>query len=322
MSTNISQIVVGIDISKDFLDIHLNPIDEDFQVTNNAAGFKKLIKRLSKYEVIQIGFEATGGYETLLSKELSKAGYVIWCVEPKRIRAFIFSEGIRAKTDKIDAKMIALFVSNKRPKYGTTQLSEDEERLRALIKRRADLMQMIVMERNRAKHPAQTLCKERIIKHIGIMKDEVKEIEQEIGKRTANNDLLKKNTEIITSIPGVGKVTAAILIAGLPELGTASEKEIASLAGLAPVIQQSGSSKGMATIKGGRSTVRNALYMAAVVAIRFNPTLKTFYERLRKKGKKCFKVAIVAVMRKLIIMLNAMVKNGEPWRRAQALPTL
>ena len=311
----VAQIYIGIDISKDFLDIHLYPLEKAFRITNDMKGIKKLLRMLSKYEVINIVFESSGGYEYLLSKELSNKMYSYWQVEPRRIKAFIISEGVHVKTDKIDAKMIALFAAQKRPKYDKAQPTFNEERICALAKCRADLIQMMVKEKNRKKHPAQIHCRDRISKHIAFIEKEIKEIDKELDELIKTDEKWKKQEEIITSVPGLGKVSASGLIAGLPELGKLTNKEIASLVGVAPIIQQSGASKGTSTVKGGRRIVRNILYMASVVAMRHNPTIKIFYNRLRKAGK-AFKVAIVAVMRKLIVILNVMVKKGETWQAA------
>lgn len=308
-----TRIYIGVDVSKDFLDIHLHPLNKSFRIPNDTQSVRnKLIRKLSKYDVAQIVFEASGGYEAALFKELSKKGYQPWRVEPKRIKAFIVSEGIHVKTDKIDAKMIGLFASQKSPKYEKPILTDDEERLMALTKRRADLVRMIVREKNRLQNPVQVHCKDRINKHINFLEAEVLAIEKMISELVSNDEKRNAKARLITSVPGLGKITAAVLIGELPELGKIGSKQIAALVGVAPFIQQSGLSKGTASIKGGRKLVRSALYMAAVVGMIHNPVLRNFYRRLRNAGKS-FKVAITAVMRKLLVILNVMIKNEEAW---------
>ena len=310
---NIPQIFVGIDIAKDFLDVHLHPLNKAFRITNDKQGIRKLVKTLSKHEVQQVVFESSGGYGHLLYKELLAKDYIVWRVDPKRIKGFIVSEGVNAKTDQIDAKMIAQFAAHKQSKYIKIELTANEERIRALVKTRTDFVEIITKENNRAKHPAQIHCKDRINKHILFMKNEVKDIDQEIEQLINNDAVLKLKAAIIKSIPGFGNVTAAAFIALLPELGQLNHKKISALVGVAPFTQQSGASKGTAIIKGGRAPLRRTLYMAMLSAIRFNPKIKAYYQRLRKNGKKP-KVALVAAMHKLVIVLNAMMKSGELWQ--------
>lgn len=311
----ISQVAVGIDISKDTLDIYVNQTREGFSCANNAKGFKQLIKRLSRYQVSQVVYESTGGYEYLLSKVLKDRGYKQWQVDPKRIRAFIISEGIRAKTDKIDAEMIALFAAQKQCKYSKEQRSDQHDLLVALTKRRASLVKIAAEEKNRLRHPGHVYCKERITNLIALLELEIKAIEKEITQLIKKNDDWERKKSIIKSMPGMGDVCSSVLIGSLSELGKVNDKEIAALVGVAPYIQQSGTMKGKAAIRGGRYFVRDALYMACHTAIRFNKRLKEFYDRLCHE-KKCFKVAITAVMRKIIVILNAMVRNNETWRDA------
>jgi transposase len=308
----IAQIYVGVDVAKNFLDIYLQPVGKAFRVTNDAHGIRKLIKELSKYTVEQIVCEASGGYEQLMFKKLRDKNHNVWLVDPKRIRAFIISEGINAKTDKIDAQMIALFASQKQLKYKPIVPSPEEEHLSALANRRDDLVKMIVKEKNRLGHPQYTHCKAIVAEHIEFMERQVKRLDAAIKQLINNNDDLNNKAKIIESVPGMGKVSTSMLLAQLPELGAIDDKQVASIIGVAPFIRQSGNSKGTAAIKGGRSSLRSVIYMAANVAIRYNPVLKAFYERLRKAGKK-FKVALIAVMRKLITILNTMVKKNEQW---------
>lgn len=306
-------VYVGIDVSKDSLDVHVHPLKGIFKIPNNVNGLQKLTCLLSKYQVKQIVCEATGGYEALLCKTLTKKGFPIWRVDPKRIKAFRISEGINPKNDKIDAYMLALFAEKKTPAYTAYRPSDDEARLSALIHRREALVAMIIMEENRLKHPLQALFKKDITKLVNFMKKQVKSIENNINSIIKTNDALKAKATIAESIPGIGKITSAVVIGVMPEIGKIENKAIAALLGVAPIIQQSGNSKGIATIKGGRTIVRNAFYMATVVAIRYNVQIKKFYEHLRSVGKAA-KVAIVACMRKLIVMLNTMISEGKKWQ--------
>ena len=314
MNSMISPIYVGVDVSKDFLDVYLHPLGKELRIPNTQEGLNKLIKVLANYDVRQIVCESSGGYEYLMLQKL--ADYKIWQVQPKRIRSFIISEGIKAKTDKIDARMIALFASQKQPAYQSIDSSKDQEKLAAWVKRRMDLVYDMTCENNKLRHPQEVHCKEFIAQHISFLENQIKTIENEINKLIKANKVLQNEAEIIESVPGVGKITAATLLAEVPELGKIGNKQIAALVGVAPFIKQSGMSKGTATISGGRNQVRSVLYMASLAAIRFNPPLKLFYDRLRKAGKRP-KVALVAVMRKLLVILNTMICNNQLWKPMQ-----
>ncbi len=315
MNTSVSKNFVGVDVSKDFLDVHIHPLGKSFRISNSKKAISKLLKELLTYNIEQIVCEASGGYDCFLLEMALKKSFKIWQVEPKRIRAFIVSEGIKAKTDKIDARYIALFASKKKPSYNSIGQSENEEELKALSRRRADLLQMITMEKNRFKHPQQKHSKKSISNHIKFMQREVKKIDEKIEQLIEKDDALNVKREILESIPGVGKVTAFTLLSSMPELGRIDNKPIASLLGVAPFDNQSGKFKGKSSINGGRRHVRKVVYMAAVSAIRCNSTFKVFYERLRTNGKGA-KVALVAVMRKLITIMNVMLRKEEYWRSA------
>jgi transposase len=313
MNNTLPSLFLGVDISKDFLDIYIHPLAKELRVLNSQQGLEKLITFLERYHVTQIVCESSGGYEYLLLKTLRIHGYKVWQVQPKRIRAFIISEGIKAKTDKIDAHMIALFAAQKQPRYELAYDSSVEEQLSALVKRRADLVKIVNQENNVLQHPQQTYCRDSIANHIAFMKEQIKVIEKEIDECIKTSESLKHKAKIIESVPGVGKVTIATLLAEMSELGKISNKQIAALTGVAPIIKQSGNQKGTATISGGRARVRRTLYMAATAAIRFSPLLRSFYMRLRQKGKG-YKVALVAVMRKLIVLLNTMISKEQLWQ--------
>lgn len=309
---NVSQIFVGIDVAKDFLDIHLNPVERSFRVTNNNKGVRQLCKVIADYEVKQIACESTGGYEYLLRKTLSEHNYDLWIVDPRRMRAFINSEGIKAKTDKIDAQMIALFASQKKPTYQAFRTSVDEDHVSALCHRRTSLIIMLGEEENRLQHPQQIFCRKEIQKHVTFLKKQIKAIELNINGIIKKNDKLSSKARIIESVPGLGRINAVTLMTEMPELGHISDKQAAALLGVAPIIKQSGPSKGTAIIKGGRFYARQVFYMAILSAVRFNPKIKEFYARLKAAGKRS-KVALIACMRKLICILNHMITEGKTW---------
>src|SRR5258706_1576157 len=308
----ITNFFVGVDVSKKWLDIYIHPKNEFFRISNCVIGINKLLQTLSAYNIERIVCESSGGYENLLLNLCAEAQYKIWQVDPKRIKAFIVSEGIKAKTDKIDAKMIALFASQKEPKYDKHQKSLVHCKLRALVQRKTDLTNMASMEKKRLNGPNELYCKENIENILKIFSDNINTLDVEIQKIIDEDDDMNNRKQILESIPGIGKTTAANLIAHMPELGTVENKEAAALLGVAPYTKQSGTYKGQETISGGRFAPRCALYMAALTACRYNPVMKNFYSRLRNTGKKP-KVAVVAVMNKLIVTINAMCKKNMKW---------
>ena len=310
---NITKTYVGVDISKNKFDVYLHPIGKAFSFANSKDGVEKLIAHLSTYTIEQIVCESTGGYENLMLKMLRALGFNVWQVEPNRIKSFIRSKGKKVKTDVIDAHMIALFSAQEMQEHKHIEYGESHELLRDLVKRKKDLVEMIVSERQRLKHPSRVFCKLEIQAHIDFMNKQITEIEIAIEDIIDKDDDLNKKVEIIESVPGIGKATAAMLVAEMPELGKIENKKAAALVGVAPYTQQSGQYKGKSFISGGRAVVRSAIYMAALVASRFNPAMKEFYRRLCDVGKKAPKVALVAVMRKLIIILNVMVKKQTKW---------
>lgn len=309
----LTKIYVGVDVSKLKLDVHLHPIGKAISFDNSKEGIKNLIEMLLDHDVEQIACESTGGYEDLMLKMLRKAGLNVWQVEPGRIKSFIRSKGKKAKTDSIDARMISIFASQEVQEHGFVEQGENHTMLKDLVKRKGDLAAMITMEKLRLKHPNHFFCKPKIQEHIEFMEEQVLELKNEILDLIDKDNILCEKAGIVESVPGIGNGTAAMLLAEMPELGNTTNKKIAALVGVAPHTQQSGQYKGKAFISGGRATVRSALYMAALAAIQFNPAMKEFYCRLREIYKKPPKVALVAVMRKLITILNTMLKNGTKW---------
>lgn len=308
----LSKVFVGVDVSKRHLDICILPTNKSFRIENDKKGFKFFLKELSLFHVEQVVCEASGGYEQKFINTLDKAKYKTWIVDPTRIKGLARAEGVRAKTDKIDANMIARFASRTVRCYDKKIVSTDEKKLKEFVLRKTELIEMLKQEKTRLKGPAKEFCMAIIKKHIKFMEKQTTILEVEINKIISENEKLKKQAAILETVPGVGKVTSATLISHVPELGTLTSKQIASLLGVAPITKESGMHVGQASISGGRSIPRKAIYMAALTASRCNPDLKKFYDRLIGKGKKS-KVALVGVMRKLIVILNAMLKNETVW---------
>jgi transposase len=301
---------VGIDVSKARLDIFVSGDNEIWATSNDEEGFQSILERLHPITPVLIVVESTGGLEISLLVALYTAGLPVALVNPGRVREFAKSTGLLAKTDKLDARLLARFAEAVKPPL--TQLpSEAEQLLSDLMGRRCQLIEMLTAEKNRlgtVRKPARP----RIEKHIAWLEDELVGINQEINQFIQQSPSFKQKDNILRSTPGVGSVTAATLISDLPELGKLDRKEIASLVGVAPFNNDSGRHRGKRRIKGGRESVRRVLYMAALTAARCNPMIKSFYERLLKMGKEK-KVALIACMRKLLTILNAMVRDMKPF---------
>ena len=308
---------VGIDVSKDTLDVCAYPTQDTFRVPNSPDGLDELIKRLKPIEPRLIVFEATGGYETLAVSSLAAAGLPVVVVNPRQIRDFAKSIGRLAKTDVIDAGVIARFASAVRPELRPLKDSPSRE-LTGLVTRRRQIVDMIVAETNRL-NAATRRNRRDIQTHIRWLQKRQDQIDDEIKRDIKNSPLWRTTDQILQSAPGVGPATSAMLISCVPELGQLNGKKIACLIGVAPLNRDSGRFKGRRMIWGGRAQVRAVLYMSTLSAIRFNPIIRQFYQRLKEAGK-CFKVAMVACMRKLLIILNAMVRNQTKWRHCENKP--
>jgi transposase len=305
---------VGIDVSKNHLDIHIHPVNKKLHVRNSVDGFDKLIQKLSQYSIGQIVCESSGGYQQNVKAALENFGYNVWVVDPNRIKSFIRSEGIRVKTDAHDAKMIALFASEKSCHYVPHKASKELSYLKNLVDRRINLVAMRSNEKKRAKHPSQNLCKKYIKSHITFLENEIQALDKEMDTLIRQSNEFVNRARIIQSAPGVGKTISAMILAHMPELGILDNKSVAALAGVAPYSHESGMYKGRAMISGGRKIARHALYMASLSIISHKKSfLGLFYKTLIDSGKPG-KVALVAVMRKLIVILNAMIKNKELWK--------
>ena len=312
-------IAAGIDASQNYLDVGFAPSGATFRVANAAEGIAKLIERLTKEGVRKVVLEAIGPYAQRLVQTLSLADFEIGIVNPKRIKAFREAEGKRAKTDRLDARLIArfaLFMTDAiRPLPSPEQLA-----LKSLSGRRRQLTELIAMEKVRLKQAIEPIVAQSHKRAIERLSEELKVIEAELGRRIANDPELSKTLAILTSIPGIGTRIATLLVTDLPEIGNRDKKAIASLAGLAPHVSQSGNAPPRAAIAGGRPCVRAALYMGALVAVRHNPELKKAYQAFRAQGKPA-KVALIAIARKLLVTANARVKTKAPYVKNDAANT-
>lgn len=301
----------GIDVSKKWLDVALRPTNQTWRVSNDMDGIANLTKQLQVQAPQQIIVEATGGYEINLVTELFKAGLPVARVNPLRVRRFAEGMNWFAKTDKIDAKVLADFGRKANPRLLALP-SETEKRLGALLKRRKQVLDMLTAEKNRL-GTADPDVQVYIHTMITTLKNQLAELEKEIEQLTKNTPGMKEKRTLLMSVPGIGKITAATLIALLPELGQCDRKQIAALVGTAPFNHDSGTKHGKRKTQGGRVDVRGVLYMATLAASRFNPVIKAQYKNLLKAGKLT-KVALVACMRKLLVILNAMIRSNTAWQ--------
>ncbi|AHF82271.1 transposase [Rhizobium leguminosarum bv. trifolii WSM1689] len=308
------EIVVGIDVSKERLDVAILPQGEVFAVGNDHAGIDELVERLKGIGVDAIALEATGGFEMLAVAGLSSAGLTVLVVNPAQVRAYANAIGRKAKTDPIDAAVIAAFVLATKPEIRPLRDAETQA-LSELVARRRQIVQMIVAEENRLRMALAKQAQKSIKRLLKALRRELESLDADLDSHIRKSPVWRVREALLTSVPGVGATTARTLLAELPELGSLDRRQIASLAGLAPWTRQSGKWKGKSFIGGGRGKVRAVLFMAALVASRYNPDLKAFRDRLVAAGKPKI-VAIVATMRKLLTILNAIIRDGRPWQTA------
>lgn len=306
-----SQVVVGIDVSKRTLEVCVLGQAEMRKFINTPDGIACLIAGLQPLEPEVIALEATGGYERLAANLLSQAGFRVAVMNPTRVRRFAQGVGKLAKTDKIDAEIIAWHASVVKP-IPNGQRTEVEQKLASFVERRRQLLVEVVAEKNRLSTCGEAIRKD-IEEHIEWIEAHVDRLEGEIRDCIAQNADWQARAEIIDSVPGVGEITASTMVAELPELGQLNRQQIAALVGVAPYNRDSGSKRGKRKISGGRTGIRKTLFMATLSATKFNPTIRTFYNRLIQNGKEKM-VALTACMRKLLVIINAMVNNGEKWR--------
>lgn len=301
---------IGIDVSKDNLEVFVDTSSKRIVCPNRTRELKRLARELKKLSPELIVMEATGGYETRAAIAFTEAGLPFAIVFPRRVRQLALGLGIIAKTDEIDAKVIARYgrIAGVEPK----PLESNELReLAALTTRRSQLVEMRLMEENRldTSHPSM---RKTIKDHISWLKRHIQKLDAEIARCIEQSDTWRETRDLLISVPGVGSVLASTLITQLPELGSLSHKKIAALVGVAPFPRDTGKFSGKRFCKGGRNSVRRVLYMATISATRFNPVIKTFYQRLCENGKRK-KVALIACARKMLVILNAMAKNSSQW---------
>jgi len=306
---------IGIDVAKATLDIASLPDGESWTVTNDDDGIHELAPRLVALAPTLIVLEATGGFESAVAAALAKLGLPVVIVNPRQVRDFAKALGRLAKTDALDATILAEFGQKVRPAPRALP-DEAAQLLDALLTRRRQLIEMLTAEKNRlgfARGPVQR----DITQHIRWLEKRLADVDGELHDAVTASPLWQAKDDLLRSVPGVGRVTSVTLLAELPELGRLSRREIASLVGVAPLNRDSGALRGKRLVWGGRAPVRAALYMAALVGLRWNPVLRTFYDRLRAAGKP-FKVAATACMRKLLTILNAMVRQQRRWEPRMA----
>lgn len=305
------EVFVGIDVAEDKLDVHVLPHDNRFVYNTDAKGIQSLVERLRQEAPQVVVMEATGGLETGPAIELGLAGIPVAVVNPRQVRDFARGIGKSAKTDRIDAYVLAVFARTN--KVNPKPLpSKDEQLFKDLVKRRRQLVDLRAGEKHRLRRVRSQPVRDSILVVIQTLDEQIQNIDRDLGDILKNSPLWREKEDLLKTFNGVGPVTARTLIALLPELGHANRQQIAALAGLAPLNRDSGKIRGKRMIAGGRTDVRIALYMAVVSAIRHNKVIKTFYNRLIQAGKPV-KVALTACMRKTLIILNAMMKSNQPF---------
>lgn len=308
------EIIVGIDVSKARLDVHVHPAGESFMVANDQAGVEALAERLTALRPAGVGLEASGRYERLAVAVLAAAGLPVVVLNPAQVRAYAAALGQKAKTDPIDAQVIAAFLAAIKPEPRPLADPQTAE-LAALVVRRRQLVQMLVAERARRQQAAPGRVRSSLARIVTTLEDELKALDADLDKTVRGTPVWRDKENLLASVPGIGKTIARTLLAELPELGTLGRRQIAALCGLAPFTRQSGRWRGHSFISGGRASVRTALFIGALVACRHNPVLKSFRDRLVAQGKPKL-VALIAVARKLITILNAIIRDNKPWQTA------
>lgn len=307
-------VCIGIDVAKGHLDLAITGVAKGWRVNNDSAGIAATVARLAALSASRIVLEATGGYELPVASALLAAGLPAGIVNPRQVRDFARSRNLLAKTDQLDAHLLAAFAQAM-----TTPLrplpSAEVQALRAIVTRRRQVSEVLVAEQNRLEHAAGAVAA-HITAHIAWLKDDLAALEAEVAAAVNASAAWQEQLTWLTSVPGVGPVVATTLLSGVPELGLLSGKQIAALVGVAPFNRDSGTLRGKRTVWGGRAPVRAMLYMAALVGVRYNPVLRAFYARLLTSGKPK-KVALTACMHKLLVILNALLRQGTSWDAAR-----
>jgi len=305
---------VGIDVAKDRLDVHVRPNGEAFAVARDGKGLAELTERLGAMTPRLVVVEATGGFEVTVAAAIAGAGLPLAVVNPRQIRCYAKALGRLAKTDALDAEVIAMFGEAVRPEARPLP-SEEAQALGEMVARRRQLIEMIVAETNRRRHLTQRRLVKGVDRHLGVLQKALTELEKDIDDQIRGSPAWREKEDLLTSVPGIASKTARTLIADLPELGSLTRRKIAALVGCAPMNRDSGTIRGKRYIAGGRHSVRCALYMAALTASRCNPVIRCFYRRLRAAGKPA-KLALVAAAHKLLTIINAMLREKTSWQSA------
>jgi len=305
------QVVVGIDVSKAKLDVALLPSGELFTVSNDRRGIGQLVQRLKSLAPNRVVLEATGKLERLAVSELAAAGLPVAVVNPGRVRHYAKARGKRAKTDPIDARLIAEFAQDLAPEFHPLPDAETQA-LAGLCQRRNQLLEMQQMENNRLERADAATCKS-IKAVLRTLERELEQVDQDIDRSIRNSPIWQAKRELLATMKGIGATSCSALLAWLPELGQFSRQRICALVGVAPYDDDSGEWHGRRQIAGGRAVVRRVLYMATLSAVRHNPVLRAYYQRLLERGVKP-KAALIAALRKMLTILNAMVRDNTPWR--------
>ena len=308
---------VGVDVSSLWFDVAVTPVPSSWQFPYTEDGIAAFLSQLARLDVGLVVMEACGYLERPLARALQQIGVPVAVVNPRNVRHFARSIGQLAKTDALDAQVLARYAASIRPQPCSLP-DPDEESLRALVARRRQLVGMSAAEKNRLRRADPELVSS-INRHLEWLQDEISAISQQIAERQKNHPVWQERKRILETAPGVAATSSATLTAYLPELGQLDRKKIAALAGVAPLNRDSGQQQGARSIWGGRREVRTALYMCTLTSIRCNPAIRDFYRQLRARGKKP-KVALVACMRKLLVTLNAMVRDGTEWQPQPSSP--
>jgi len=308
------EITVGIDVSKKRLDVYVHPGGTLFSLDNDSAGLAALIERLGPVKPDCVGLEATGGYEKLAAATLAEAGLAVVVINPAQVRHYARAVGTRVKTDSIDARMIALFVAATEPELRPLP-DEQSVVLAELMARRRQLVGMLVAEKNRLGRLPPGRVRLSVVRVIAALNEELAKLDSDLGGLIEQSPVWRDKQDLLASVPGIGDRIARALLADLPELGQLDRRAIAALAGLAPFTRQSGQWRGQSFIAGGRAAPRSALFIGAMVAARHNGPLKAFYQRLVTAGKPK-RLALIATARKLLTILNAIIRDKKPWQSA------
>jgi transposase len=307
-------VFAGIDVSKDRLDVHLRPSGRSFAVPRHGPGLERLAAELRALSPALVVLEATGGFEVTVAAALAGAGLPLAVVNPRQIRDFARATGRLAKTDRLDAEAIALFAERIRPEARPVA-SAEAQNLAELVARRRQIVEMIGMEGNRRRQARSASVARTIAATLKVLEAQLADLDRDIGDTIRGSPAWREADDLLQSVPGIGAVASRTLIAEMPELGRLDRREAAALAGVAPVNRDSGQRRGHRAIAGGRTAVRNVLFMATLSAIRWNPVLKAHYTQLTARGRPKM-VAIVACMRRLLAILNAILRSAQPWQHA------